>query len=321
MILSVEKLCIRLPLAGQMRYMVRDLSFTVAAGETLGIVGESGCGKSLTNLALMGLLPTGAEVSAERLDLCGRNLLALSGASDWRKVRGSCAAMIFQNPMSSLNPVMTIGAQLAEALWLADPDASRATVRETLLSLLDQVGIPRPAARAAAYPHELSGGMAQRVMIAMALALKPALLIADEPTTALDSTTQWQIMDLLLRLRDEKGMAMMLISHDIGLVSAYADHVQVMYAGELVEHGPANELLEQPRHPYTRGLISSQPGHAGRARKTLLPAIGGQVPSLNSETIGCRFSSRCPSVREQCGVEQTLRRPPGTTNVMVRCIH
>ncbi|AMB86304.1 hypothetical protein AWM79_13725 [Pseudomonas agarici] len=319
MIVSVEKLCIRLPLAGQMRNVVRDLSFTVAAGETLGIVGESGCGKSLTNLALMGLLPAGAEVSAERLDLCGRNLLALSGAGDWRKVRGRCAAMIFQNPMGSLNPVMTIGTQLAEALWLADQEASRATVRETLLALLDQVGILRPAARAEAYPHELSGGMAQRVMIAMALALKPALLIADEPTTALDSTTQWQIMDLLLRLRDEKGMAMMLVSHDIGLVSAYADHVQVMYAGELVEHGPANELLEQPRHPYTRGLISSQPGYVGRARKTLLPAIGGQVPSLDSETIGCRFASRCSSVREQCGAEQTLRRPHGTTNVMVRC--
>lgn len=319
MILSVEKLSVLLPFAGELRRAISNLSFDVYSGETLGIVGESGCGKSLTNLALMGLLPAGAKVLAERLDLCGRNLLAMTTTDDWLQVRGRVAAMIFQNPMSSLNPALKIGTQLAEAVYLTEPGVSRAIVRETVLALLDQVGIPNPKIRAEAYPHEFSGGMAQRVMIAMALALKPALLIADEPTTALDITTQLQIMELLLRLRDERGMAMMLVSHDIGLVSAYADRVQVMYAGELVESSSANQIISQPRHPYTRALIACQPRYVSRERKTPLPVIPGQVPLLNSNSIGCRFADRCQFVEEKCFSVQILRRPAGTMQGLVRC--
>lgn len=319
MILSVEKLSIRLPFAGSLRSVVRELSFSVSAGEMLGIVGESGCGKSLTNLALIGLLPSHAVVSASRLELCGQDLLALKSANDWRRVRGRSVAMIFQNPMSSLNPALTIGMQLSEAVNLVNPALSRAEVRETVLELLDQVGIPLPETRIVAYPHEFSGGMAQRVMIAMALALKPKLLIADEPTTALDVTTQRQIMDLIVQLSDERSMAVMLVSHDIGLVSAYADRIQVMYAGELVESGPAPLVIGQPRHPYTQGLVASQPGCGARTRKTLLPAIGGQVPGIDINIAGCLFAGRCPVVEDQCTATQNLRHPVEQADVLVRC--
>ncbi|MFR0687896.1 ABC transporter ATP-binding protein [Enterobacterales bacterium AE_CKDN230030158-1A_HGKHYDSX7] len=319
MILSVEQLSIYLPYQGTPHRVVRDLSFSISAGEMLGIVGESGCGKSLTNLALMGLLPPGGRVSAKRLELCGQDLLPLVSQSDWQPVRGRRVAMIFQNPLSALNPALTVGDQLAEALRLANPGCSAAVVRQMQLELLHQVGIASPQTRIHAYPHELSGGMAQRVMIAMALALEPALLIADEPTTALDTTTQRQIMDLLQRIREERRMAMLLVSHDIGLIGSCADRVQVMYSGELVESGPAPELLQRPRHPYTRGLIASQPGAGDRPRKTPLPAITGSVPPLGSDIPGCRFANRCPWFHQPCTLPQELHQADAEPKVMVRC--
>lgn len=319
MILSAEKLSIYLPVHGKPQRLVRDLNFNVSAGEMLGIVGESGCGKSLTNLALMGLLPPGGRVSAKRLELCGQDLLQLSSQRDWQKVRGRKVAMIFQNPLSALNPALTVGIQLAEALRLANPGCSGVAVRQKQLELLHQVEIPNARTRIALYPHELSGGMAQRVMIAMALALEPALLIADEPTTALDATTQGQIMDLLQRIRKERQMAMLLVSHDIGLIGSYANRVQIMYSGELVESGPATALLRRPSHPYTRGLIASQPGSTNIPRKTPLPAIPGSVPPLGTHISGCRFGNRCPWFHQPCTTPQEMHQSDAEPQVLVRC--
>jgi oligopeptide/dipeptide ABC transporter ATP-binding protein len=318
MILSIKNLSIYLPYRNTIRQVVRSVSFSLDAGETLGIVGESGCGKSLTNLAIMGLLPDYAQVNADHLVLSGHPLLKLN-KKGWSQLRGSVVAMIFQNPMSSLNPTMTIGSQLLEALYRSEQKLSRHEAQERTEALLAQVGFPRPRNSIHAYPHELSGGMAQRVMIAMAVALKPALLIADEPTTALDVTTQQQIMNLLHQLCREYAMSMILVSHDIGLVHRYTDRLHVMYAGEFVETGPACSIITQPSHPYTKGLIASQPGYSTLARKTPLPSISGQVPTMDHNTPGCRFADRCPIVDDHCQMQQKLVPHFKQPDVSVRC--
>jgi peptide/nickel transport system ATP-binding protein len=304
-LLDVRGLTAELSLeAGPVR-AVDGVSFTVPPGGTLGVVGESGCGKSLTALSVLGLAPQPpVRVVAGEVRFQGRDLLKLPEA-ELRRVRGRHAAMVFQEPMTSLNPVFTVGEQIAEGVRL-HLGASRLQARERAVEMLRQVGIPAPGERVDAYPHQLSGGMRQRVMIAMALACDPALLIADEPTTALDVTIQAQILDLLKRLQGERGMAVMLITHDLGVVAESCDTVVVMYAGRVVEHAPVRELFARPAHPYTAGLLRSIPslqgamdagGVGGRRR---LQAIPGMVPSLGRLPSGCAFRDRCERALEVC---------------------
>jgi oligopeptide/dipeptide ABC transporter ATP-binding protein len=275
--------------------VVEDLSFTVDPGEVLAIVGESGSGKSLTALALMRLVPPPGRVSG-RVVFDGAELLALP-ERQMRSIRGGSMAMVFQEPMTSLNPVFTVGSQIAEALrW--HRGLSGAAARAEAVRLLSLVEIPNPAARVADYPHQLSGGMRQRVMIAMALACNPRLLIADEPTTALDATVQAQILDLLRRLRAELGMAVILITHDLGVVSDFADRVAVMYAARVVEAAPAAALFADPAHPYTEGLLASLPRLAETVER--LAAIPGQVPPPFALPPGCRFAPRCAHAKAPC---------------------
>ena len=280
---------------------VDGLSFTVAAGETLAIVGESGCGKSVTSLSILRLIasPPGRIVGG-RLLFEGRDLLALSDA-EMRRVRGDAISMIFQEPMTSLNPVLTIGRQIAEALVL-HRGLSQAQAMERATEMLTLVNIPEAQRRIAQYPHQLSGGMRQRVMIAMALACNPRLLIADEPTTALDVTIQAQILDLMRGLKAKTGAAIVLITHDLGVVAEMAQRVVVMYAGRKVEEAPVDELFDHPRHPYTQGLLNSIPrlGEAGAGDHKRLEEIPGMVPSLKEEIPGCVFAPRCGYATERC---------------------
>jgi peptide/nickel transport system ATP-binding protein len=275
---------------------VSGASFSLDSGRTLGLVGESGCGKSVTALSIMRLLPKAGTRVTGSVVFEGRDLAALS-ERQMRDLRGNRLAMIFQEPMTSLNPSFTVGDQIGEALMRHRGLAPRAA-RAAAIEMLDRVRIPSPGQRVDDYPHKLSGGMRQRVMIAMALACSPALLIADEPTTALDVTIQAQILDLLAKLRDETGAAIILITHDMGVVAEICDDVAVMYAGEIVELAPVARLLERPEHPYTVGLLGSMP-HLG-ARRDRLAAIAGSVPSLAEEFAGCRFSGRCPFADARC---------------------
>ena len=261
-VLAVENLSVGFPVGGQLRQVVAGIGFNVPAGRTLGVVGESGCGKSMTALAVMGLVPTpgrvGGSVRVEGREMVGQP------AAVWRKLRGERVAMVFQEPMTALNPVMTVGRQIAEVMVLHQGLSWRQAGARAVDSLAD-VGITSPKERAAAYPHQLSGGMRQRAMIAMALACRPALLIADEPTTALDVTIQAQILDLMLGLQDEIGMAIQFISHNLAVVSEIAHEIIVMYAGRVVERAPADALFAEPLHPYTVGLIATLPDPAHRA--------------------------------------------------------
>jgi len=276
--------------------VVDGVSFSVEAGKTLAVVGESGCGKSITALALTQLLPRGARAEASRLSLAGEDL-ARAGRARIEALRGSAIGMIFQEPMTALNPVITIGTQITETL-VRHEQLSRRAARERARELLVRVGIPDAAARLDEFPHQLSGGMRQRVMIAIAIACGPKLLIADEPTTALDVTIQAQILELLRALQAELGMALVLITHDLGVVSAVADDVVVMYAGRIVEEAPAEALFRRPSHPYTRGLIASlPPADADRAR---LEAIPGVVPAPSMWPTGCRFAPRCGFAVARC---------------------
>jgi peptide/nickel transport system ATP-binding protein len=282
---------------------VDHVSFSVDRGKVLGIVGESGSGKSVTNLTLMGLLPgKGVKITGTAM-LDGRDLLTLS-KSELRQVRGNDAAMIFQDPMTSLNPVHKIGDQLTEAVHL-HRDVSKADARARAIELLTAVGIPAPVERMTNYPHELSGGMRQRVMIAMALINNPRLLIADEPTTALDVTTQAQILELIRRLRSDFDSAIIMITHDLGVVAELCDEVIVMYAGRVVERGTVFEIFERPQHPYTWGLLGSLPGRSSGRGK--LFSIPGTPPSLLNPPAGCRFHPRCPYVMEVCRHEPPPR--------------
>ena len=303
-LLEVRDLVVDIPLAAGMLHPVRGVTFTVDRGETLCIVGESGCGKSLTALALMALLPRRAKRTATTLTLDGIDLTQATDA-ELADLRGNRMAMIFQEPMTSLNPAYTIGNQLEEML-IRHRNASRAEARERAVFLLEKAGITAAASRLAQYPHQLSGGLRQRVMIAMALMCGPDLMIADEPTTALDVTIQAQILLLLAQLRREFGMGLVLITHDLGIVARVADRVAVMYAGQIVEHGTAAEVFRHPRHPYTRGLMGCIPVPGKVARGSPLGSIPGMVPSLIGAMSGCSFRERCGFRRDACNADIAL---------------
>ena len=293
--LTVENLRVTFPTPRGPVAAVDGVSFELKPGRTLGLVGESGSGKTVTALALLRLLPPQARL-AGRVEFEGQDLAALSEQA-LRRLRGNRIAMVFQEPMTALNPVQTIGAQIAEA-WTIHRGMAAVEAREAAVALIDKVGIAEPARRAGSYPHQLSGGQRQRAMIAMALACRPALLIADEPTTALDVTVQAQILDLMLEMQAEIGMAILFISHNLAVISDLADEVAVMYAGRIVERADAAALFADPQHPYTRGLIETVP-RIGRGRQRL-PAIPGTVPDPLAAPPGCRFSDRCAHADDSC---------------------
>ena len=296
-LLEVRNLTTKFKVDGGEFTAVDDVSFSVEAGRTLGIVGESGCGKSVTSLSIMGLLPKGqGRIAAGSIKFDGVDLAQLPAAA-MRALRGNRIAMIFQEPMTSLNPAFTIGNQLIEAIR-CHRDIDAAAARLHAIEMLRRVRIPSPEERIDSYPHKLSGGMRQRVMIAMALACEPQLLIADEPTTALDVTIQAQVLELMRTLRVETGTAIILITHDLGVIAELADEVAVMYAGRIVERASVARLFAEPQHPYTIGLLGSIPKlHMTQSR---LAAIEGQVPTPMTQMAGCRFAARCPFGDARC---------------------
>ena len=297
MLLSVKNLSTEFPVKKGIVRAVEDVSFDVDQGEILAIVGESGSGKSVTSLSIMGLLAEPGHVAGGSLEFEGKDLATLS-EKQYRELRGNDMAMIFQEPMTSLNPVYRVGNQIVEAIRTHEK-VSKAEAQDRAVALLRKVGIPSPEARINDYPHQMSGGMRQRVMIAMALACNPKLLIADEPTTALDVTIQAQILDLLRRLRDDTGMAVLLITHDLGVVSETADRVVVMYCGQVVEEAEVRTLFDHPMHPYTLGLLKSIPRLEDDDSKRLY-MIKGMVPNPLEMPPGCHFSDRCDSCMDIC---------------------
>jgi peptide/nickel transport system ATP-binding protein len=303
-VLQVENLRVSFPAGRSQRiYPVDGVSFSLERGQTVALVGESGCGKSLTSLALLQLVPAPGRIEpGSTIRLGDTDVLALRGEA-LRQIRGRRIGMIFQDPMTSLNPVFTVGDQIVEGI-LAHLKMSRPAARERALSLLQEVGIPDPGGRLRSYPHQLSGGMRQRVMIAIALAAEPEILVADEPTTALDVTVQAQILEVLDRLRVSRGMAVLLITHDLGIVAGRADRVAVMYAGQIVEEAPTEALFARPSHPYTQGLFASVPRITGPLRR--LSPIGGSVPAPSAWPSGCRFRPRCPKAFEKSELEPPL---------------
>jgi peptide/nickel transport system ATP-binding protein len=325
-LLEVNDLHLTVPTASGPVAALRGVSFALERGQTLGLIGESGCGKSITALAIMGLLPEGAHATGS-IRLAGRELIGLDEAA-WCGLRGQRLAMIFQEPMTALNPLMTIGRQVAEPLQL-HRGLTGAAARAEALRLLERVRIAKPAQRLGAHPHELSGGQRQRVMIAMALACGPDVLLADEPTTALDATTQGEVLDLLAEVGREDGMAMVLISHDLALMAERAGRLLVMYAGSVVESGSAEAVLDHPAHPYTQGLQAARPRLGmgrlprqvpGAAPAWRLPTIPGRVPSLADLPAGCPYAERCPRVTDAChaALPAAVTLSPGH---MARCLH
>ena len=298
LLLDVRELTVGFPAADGLVLAADRVSFGLPPGRTLGLVGESGCGKSVTLRSLLGLVPYPGEILAGAIVWDGRDLRTLPRA-ELTRIRGSEISMIFQDPMASLNPVFSVGDQLAETLRVKLGLAGR-EARERAVELLDHVGIPSPSTRVRDYPHQLSGGMRQRVMIAIAIASRPRLLLGDEPTTALDVTIQDQILALLAGIREEAGMAMILVSHDVGVIAQNSDVVAVMYAGRIVERGAAAEVLASPRHPYTLGLLRAIPGIEVSAGRPPLVPIPGQPPNLAELPPGCPFQPRCPLVRGAC---------------------
>lgn len=295
-LLAIENLLVKFKTAEGFASVVDGVSFTVAKGETLGIVGESGCGKSVTSLAIMGLLPAAPGCIVEgKISFQGRNLLGLS-EREMCDVRGRDISMIFQEPMTSLNPVFTVGKQIAEAIR-AHTSLGAKEAQERALRLLKMVGLPEAKRRLKDYPHQLSGGMRQRAMIAMALSLTPKILIADEPTTALDVTIQAQILELMRKIMEEMAMAVILITHDLGVIAEVTRRVLVMYAGVVVEEALVAELFQKPLHPYTQGLLASIPSISSRER---LHVIKGMVPHALNRPTGCRFAPRCPRAEDIC---------------------
>ena len=332
-LLEMRNLTVELPTPGGWVRPVNDASLSLAAGEALGLVGESGSGKTMLSLALMGLLPRGARVSGQvwfaepngtrdgidhekrAAESRGqRDLIALDAPAR-AALRGRALSMIFQEPMTSLNPVMRVGAQVAEAVRVRDASLPRQQVARSVLEAFERARIPDPELRARQFPHQLSGGLRQRVMIAMAVAGGPRVLIADEPTTALDVTVQEQILELLATLRSELGLALLFITHDLAVVARVAQRIAVLYAGRVVEVGPASEILARPRHPYTQGLLRASP----RMKREILEPIPGAVPRLDALPPGCAFAPRCPQVRAECeeAVPQLRRAGP---EHLARCI-
>ncbi|MFT3801065.1 MAG: ABC transporter ATP-binding protein [Burkholderiaceae bacterium] len=314
-LLSVENLSIHFRTQAGEVQATRDVSFAVQPGERVGIVGESGCGKTVTGLSLLGLLPPSSARLSGRIVFEGRDLLKLS-AAEMRKVRGARIGMIFQEPMSALDPVFTIGEQIAET-YRTHQRMSKAQARDRAVEMLASVGIPSPERRVDEYPHQLSGGMRQRAMIAIALACQPRLLIADEPTTALDVTIQAQIVDLLLDLSERTGTALLFITHDLGVVAESCTRLLTMYAGEIVEDGPIDDALLKPGHPYTSGLLRSVPRLS--PRKAPLPSIPGRVPALTAMPAGCRFAPRCAHAQPPCEARQVLEAA-ARADRRVRCV-
>jgi oligopeptide/dipeptide ABC transporter ATP-binding protein len=311
-LLAVDDLTVAFGSNGAERRVVEQVSFSVGAGQTVGLVGESGCGKSVTAMSIMRLLPSPpSQVLGGRILFDGADLLSLDTGA-MRAVRGDRIGMVFQEPMTSLNPVLSIGFQIEEVLRL-HRGLGRREARKQSLEMLRQVGIGAPERRLAQYPHQLSGGLRQRVMIAIALVCRPRLLIADEPTTALDVTIQAQILDLLRRLKRELGMALLLITHDLGVVAEMCDEVVVMYAGRVVERAPAAQLFRRPRHPYTAGLLSAMPRLAPKGGK--LPTIPGMVPPPGRRGIGCSFAERCVRALPRCRTERPGLDPVGDSHL------
>ena len=303
-LLEIENLSVDFPSKDSVMHAVDGVSLSLDSGDVLGIVGESGSGKSVTMMALMGLVAFPGRVTADRLRFDGHDLMALS-PRERSRLTGKDLAMIFQDPTTSLNPCFTVGFQLAETLKLHLGMDSQAAHRRSI-ELLEQVGIPAPESRLKSYPHQMSGGMNQRVMIAMAIACNPKLLIADEPTTALDVTIQAQILDLLRSLQKDRGMALVLITHNMGVVSQMAQRIAVMYAGQIMEERPANDLFATPRHPYTEALMAAMPERSdGRSRLATIP---GMVPGMYDRPGGCLFAPRCSYVQDRCRNQRpTLR--------------
>jgi dipeptide transport system ATP-binding protein len=315
-LLEIENLSVDFPSRDSVMHAVDGVSLSLDAGDVLGIVGESGSGKSVTMMALMGLVAYPGRVKADRLRFDGHDLLTLS-SRERSRLTGKDLAMIFQDPTTSLNPCFTVGFQLAETLRLHLGMDKKAAHKRSI-ELLEQVGIPAPESRLKAYPHQMSGGMNQRVMIAMAIACNPKLLIADEPTTALDVTIQAQILDLLRSLQKDRGMALVLITHNKGVVSQMAQRIAVMYAGQIMEERPANDLFGTPRHPYTEALMAAMPERSdGRSRLATIP---GMVPGLYDRPRGCLFSPRCSYVRDNCRTQRPSLDPAGADG-SVRCLY
>ncbi|GAB6876386.1 ABC transporter ATP-binding protein [Thermaerobacter litoralis] len=309
-LLDVRDLQVQFTRHGQAVTVVDGVSFQVGAGETVALVGESGCGKSVTARSILGLIRPPGRVARGQILFAGQDLLSL-GEAEMRRIRGNAIAMVFQEPMTSLNPVYTVGQQIAEALRLHRGLTGRRALAEAV-ELLRKVQIADPERRVHEYPHQLSGGMRQRVMIAMALACRPRLLIADEPTTALDVTVQAQILELLRQLQAEFGMAVLMITHDLGVVAEVAQRVVVMYAGKVVEEGTVAEIFRQPGHPYTAGLLQSVP-RLGQGKGRLRP-IPGTVPDPAAMPGGCRFHPRCPLADERCRREAPTLEPRSETH-------
>ncbi len=317
-ILDVQNLKVDIPVSAGLLHPVRGISFSVDRGETLCIVGESGCGKSLTSLALMSLLPKTAIRTADKMDFQGTDLTNLR-EREMANLRGGSMAMIFQEPMTSLNPAYTIGNQLEE-VYLRHVERNRSAARARAVFLLEKVGITGARKRLSQYPHQLSGGLRQRVMIAMALMCGPDLIIADEPTTALDVTIQAQILHLLAELQEEFDMGLILITHDLGIVARVADKVQVMYAGKTVEEGPCDRVFSAPLHPYTQGLLRCIPVPGKTKRGERLGSVPGIVPNLVGDLSGCMFRNRCEYATAACEAmsETATRLPDGHAYTCIR---
>jgi oligopeptide/dipeptide ABC transporter ATP-binding protein len=310
-LLSIQNLKVTFKIYEGVVQAVDDVTLDIGAGETVGLVGESGCGKSVTAMSILQLLPRESTRIDGSILFDGRNLLD-AGESELRNIRGNAISMIFQEPMTSLNPVLTVGRQIEEAIMLHQGLSSN-DARDRAVEMLRLVQIPAPEARAREYPHRLSGGMRQRAMIAMALSCRPRLLLADEPTTALDVTIQAQILELMENLKEKLGMAILLITHDLGLIAQMASRVIVMYAGQVIEEGPVMDLFHDPLHPYTLGLLGSIPvlGRKFTAGRSRLEEIPGIVPSLFDMPRGCRFNLRCPHVMDVCRDRQPPMIQPG----------
>ena len=314
-LLVVDNLTVSFPTDDGLVNAVRGVSYTLRSGEAMGIVGESGSGKSVSSMAVMGLLPKNAQIAGS-VRFRGQELIGMS-EKQYTSIRGNKIAMIFQDPLTSLNPVYTVGKQIAEAV-LAHNDVSKAAARDRAIELLGIVGIPFPEQRVDNYPHELSGGMRQRIVIAIAMANNPDVIIADEPTTALDVTVQAQVLEALEAARVETGAALVLITHDLGVIAGHAERVCVMYAGKLVETGSAEDVFYRPRMPYTLGLLGSLP-RLDRGERTRLTPIKGSPPSLLNLPPGCPFTPRCPLARELCDREEPELMPAGTQGHLSAC--